>query len=478
VYVDGIEKERKKITLSIIISYVLGVILLLLGVAEISVTNYISGLLFVLGAIVAIKPTMNYLEQRLNFSLSKAANFFVVFCLVVVAFAAVPNDTSTTDSDNEAIAEFSDSISTQTTTLNSKMYTCNVVGINYECSSWSTEQYPEIELFRDFYVPLFSNDEKIWNAPVNKLAKLILDSGDNYTVRTGETLDLGQGYALETKQVDVEGQKVWFEFTYNGEYVTDEIVSLADGYDGTWNLEFDDIQGEDGIVVFRVHVNQVFQGAVDSIAQIGGLWLIDYANAETLKTSDKFGNYTLKEINSGVDESDLGSLVFEHNDNQDNIGIASSEIVESSEATAGEVIKKSETTKTSEASFQDSEWLAACRRNSAIVADDLNGYANAAGNTDYSSLATYTDLLYADSQTALDESNMYSVSPDLQSVKEEYEKAMVQANWCAVYTAIAINDINNGNTDDAITSMNQAAEALKAGNEHTAKVNRLLEEYN
>ncbi|WP_235283081.1 S-layer protein domain-containing protein, partial [Methanosarcina mazei] len=32
-------------------------------------------------------------------------------------------------------------------------------------------------------------------------------------VRTGEQLDLGEGYAIEAKQVDVDGEKVWLEFT-------------------------------------------------------------------------------------------------------------------------------------------------------------------------------------------------------------------------------------------------------------------------
>ena len=46
--------------------------------------------------------------------------------------------------------------------------------------------------------------------------------------------------------------------------------------DNTWEVKLDDIQDEDDVVVLKVHVNQVFQGAVDSIAQIDGLWLIDY----------------------------------------------------------------------------------------------------------------------------------------------------------------------------------------------------------
>ncbi|MGB9940208.1 S-layer protein domain-containing protein, partial [Methanosarcina sp.] len=48
-------------------------------------------------------------------------------------------------------------------------------------------------------------------------------------------------------------------------------------------------QDEDDVIVLKVHVNQVFQGAVDSIAQIEGLWLIDYANAMTIESDDEFG---------------------------------------------------------------------------------------------------------------------------------------------------------------------------------------------
>ena len=124
----------------------------------------------------------------------------------------------------------------------------------------------------------------------------VLDSDDKYTIRTGESLDLGQGYTLEAKQVDVDGEKVWLEFSKDGEFVDDEIISVGTG-DNTWDVELDDIQGEDDVVVLKVHVNQVFQGAVDSIAQIEGLWLIDYANAMTIESDDEFGELNDVSIN-------------------------------------------------------------------------------------------------------------------------------------------------------------------------------------
>jgi S-layer protein (TIGR01567 family) len=159
------------------------------------------------------------------------------------------------------------------------------VDYEYENADIGWDQYPIIGFFAQKYIPLKENS-------ADKLAMLILDSDDKYTIRTGETLDMGQGYTLEARQVDVEGEKVWLEFQKDGEYVDDEIISVVgDNATGnTWEVELDDIQDEDDVVVLRVHVNQVFQGAVDSIAQIEGLWLIDYANSMTIESDDEFGS--------------------------------------------------------------------------------------------------------------------------------------------------------------------------------------------
>ncbi len=155
------------------------------------------------------------------------------------------------------------------------------VAFEYENVDDGWDKYPIIGFFAQKYIPLKPDK-------ADKLAKLVLDSDDKYTIRTGQQLDLGEGYVLEAKQVDVDGKKVWLEFTKDGEYVDDEIISVDTGTN-TWEVELDDIQDEDDVVVLRVHVNQVFQGAVDSIAQIEGLWLIDYANAMTIESDDEFG---------------------------------------------------------------------------------------------------------------------------------------------------------------------------------------------
>jgi len=159
--------------------------------------------------------------------------------------------------------------------------TIQKVDYEYDKPSLGWDNYSLLGFFADKYIPLKSNS-------ADKLAKLVMDSDDKVTLKTGDTLDLGEGYSLQARQVDVDGDKVWLELDKDGEHVDDEIVNVGEG-DSTWDVELDDIQDEDDVTVMKVHVNQVFQGAVDSVAQIEGIWLIDYANAIKIESDDEFG---------------------------------------------------------------------------------------------------------------------------------------------------------------------------------------------
>lgn len=199
---------------------------------------------------------------------------------------------------------------------------CSVTGTDYELDNWSGEQYPLINLFGDYYVPLFSDGDEMWQSHVNKLASLILDSNETYTLKPGETLDLGNGYALEVREIDIDSENVLLEFTKDSEYVADKRVSIDTDENKTWTVTLDNVQGEDDIVVMKVHIKNLFVGKETSVVWIDGIWLIDYANARTLNVGDKPGEFTLKQIVSGVDASNLGSLVFENTSVPDNASVS------------------------------------------------------------------------------------------------------------------------------------------------------------
>ncbi|MGD9779802.1 S-layer protein domain-containing protein, partial [Methanomethylovorans sp.] len=146
-------------------------------------------------------------------------------------------------------------------------YTSTIQEIDYAYGDWDGE-FPKMGFLAQDYVPV--------NGQPDILSKLLLDSDDKYTLRVGQTLDLGEGYTLTPKQIDVEGDKVWLELSKDGEYLDDQVITVTgtDVENSTWDYEEDDVGGEDDVVIMRAHVNEVFQGQVDSLAVIEGLWLI------------------------------------------------------------------------------------------------------------------------------------------------------------------------------------------------------------
>lgn len=181
---------------------------------------------------------------------------------------------------------------------NKLVYNSTVCSMEFEHIEWGN--FVVIGFFGEEYVPLLRMGDDIHLAKADKLSRLVIDDDKKYTLRKGESLSLGKGYALEAKQVDVDGKKVWLEFTKDGEFVDDEIISVVSGETGDWIVDLDSIEDEDDVIVMRVHVSQIFQGAVDSLAQIEGLWLIDYENAFTIENDDEYGELEVVAIGNGV----------------------------------------------------------------------------------------------------------------------------------------------------------------------------------
>ena len=199
---------------------------------------------------------------------------------------------------------------------------CSVTGTGYKLDSWSSEQYPLIDLFGDSYVPLFSVEDEIWQSHVNKLASVVLDINETHTIKPGEKIDLGHGYALEVREIDIDSENVWLEFTKDGQCVAYQNILVDANSNNTWNVTLDNVQGENNIVVMKVHIKNLFVGTETSVVWIDGIWLIDYANARTLNVGDKLGEFTLKQIVSGVDASNLGNLVFGNISVPDNTSVS------------------------------------------------------------------------------------------------------------------------------------------------------------
>jgi len=122
----------------------------------------------------------------------------------------------------------------------------------------------------------------------DKFSRLLLDSDEKFVLRLGHPLELPGGYALEAKQIDVEGDKVWMEFSKNGEFIDDEILDLSDGT-VVWTYEEDDVADENDVPVMKVAITGLLQDQEVGWVMIDGLWLTDVGNIIQVHSQSQFG---------------------------------------------------------------------------------------------------------------------------------------------------------------------------------------------
>ncbi|RNI15675.1 PGF-CTERM sorting domain-containing protein [Methanohalophilus sp. RSK] len=157
--------------------------------------------------------------------------------------------------------------------------------------------FEKIGFMAEEYVPIVEGDASM-------LSKLLMDDDTSYTIRTGEALELGEGYVLTPQQIDVDGNKVWLELTKDGEFIDDAVISTsnADKEEKTWYVE-QEVLGED-VDTLVIHVDEVFQGQVDSLAVIEGIWQIS-DDAMEVEVDDEFGKMIVDE-----DGGSTGTIVM------------------------------------------------------------------------------------------------------------------------------------------------------------------------
>ena len=184
-------------------------------------------------------------------------------------------------------------------------YITSMVQTNYmadfaqEQSSQFADTYPVLSMFGETHVPI--ND-----ADACESLKLLVDSDDKYTLRPNFTLELPDGYGLTAKQIDVEDDHVWVELTKDGTVVEDSHINVTTGQ-ATWNYETA-VGDQNDILVFRLLITDVFQGQVDSLAVVEGIWLLDYENLMEIEVNDKFGKLEVNFINTSIGMSNSADI--------------------------------------------------------------------------------------------------------------------------------------------------------------------------
>ena len=94
---------------------------------------------------------------------------------------------------------------------------------------------------------------------------------DIKTLLMGEQWNLGGGYALEAKQIDLEGDKVWLCLYRDGEEIDSEVIGT--GSPNLQNQVYTYTEGE--VLILSCYVSAVFRGTCSNVVQINDVFLID-----------------------------------------------------------------------------------------------------------------------------------------------------------------------------------------------------------
>jgi S-layer protein (TIGR01567 family) len=152
-------------------------------------------------------------------------------------------------------------------------------GLSFDKISWFGKPYVTVE-----------ND-------ATQLANLVIDqpADDKKMLEAGDVWEIGKGYSLTVNQVDVEGDKVWFSLSKNGEDLESGVVDAAgDVEDKTFTATADFGDGTDQLY-FITYVDSVFTSANDSFAVFKYTWLIDKDDVLVLKNGDEYQGFEVKE---------------------------------------------------------------------------------------------------------------------------------------------------------------------------------------
>ncbi|HID26728.1 MAG TPA: hypothetical protein EYP22_02640 [Methanosarcinales archaeon] len=169
----------------------------------------------------------------------------------------------------------------------SKEYEFKKVDLYFMHKGKKVTEYPLIGWQAEKYVAVGDDAQK--------LSRLIYeqDASETKTLVVGEPWNLGDGYTLTAKQVDLDGNKVWLSLAKYGVEVESEVVN-----DNAFMVEDKDMAGKTDVVYFVTYVDAVFRGTEANMVQIKYTWLIS-DKVEEIKEGDLYG--AMEVINASSD---------------------------------------------------------------------------------------------------------------------------------------------------------------------------------
>ena len=207
----------------------------------------------------------------------------------------------------------------------------------YQVIGFMADKYFAGYITTDETKSLFNKNISLLNE--GELRKVLIDSDDESTIQSGSVLSLEEGYELQIKQVDIDGNKVYLGLSKDGEEIDSKVVSPQDSLKSSTYEYKVDISGED-VPIIMAHVSNVFASTESNLVTIDGLFQLSdtYASVES---GDEYGKMKVEGVSDeGVEMENDNTLTLRKGSTTEIFGDVSFIVADADELRFAPVVKR------------------------------------------------------------------------------------------------------------------------------------------
>lgn len=182
--------------------------------------------------------------------------------------------------------------------------------VEFEFDGWG--KYDVIGFMADKYFAgynnetLFTDEFSIINN--GELRKVLVDSDEERTISSGSVLPLEDGYELQIKEVDLDGNKVWLSLTKDGDEVDSKVVTPTSGDLEASTYTYKVRIGSEDVPIIAAHISNVFRGREADLATVDGIFQVS-DTPESVEEGDKHGKMEVESLSDdGITMKNDGSI--------------------------------------------------------------------------------------------------------------------------------------------------------------------------
>lgn len=188
------------------------------------------------------------------------------------------------------------------------VYESRPQAVNFDHKKWGN--FTVVGFMADKYFAGYTDDsvngsvDDVSLLSNNILCKVLTDSDDKRSMDSGSALTLENGYSLNIKEVDINGESVWVQLEKDGDVVDEAFLKSGDDY-----VYETDIGEAENVPLIIVHFGTVFSGAETSAVFVQGIFQLSDEYTE-INNGDTFGEMEVTSVSeSGItmkNDNDIG----------------------------------------------------------------------------------------------------------------------------------------------------------------------------